>query len=310
MQGLLLTALHSFMNTRHYHHLARRINQTLLLPCLRLKTKYFDVSDARVEVRPADLQIDVDVFIPFAAKDRETLPLVIHGLRKNVRHNISTIYLVAAEKKENKILCASLGCNFVDEASVLPIRKTDIHYLYGSHRQDRSGWLFQQLLKLSCEEVSTAENILIVDADTILIRPQYYFHNGIAIMNVSDEFYIPWFLRYEKVYGRRLLFPISFTSHQMLYERDQLREMKASIVRRHDQLWFEVLIGLIDSNEKSVMSEQDFYGHHVLSVDKKRRKLVYWKNIRLERAQVDPYEEYEERYASEYKSVSIHKYAK
>ena len=298
------------MNTRHYHLLARRINQSLLLPCLRLKTNYFDVSDARFVRRPADLEMTVDVFIPFAAKDRETLPLVLHGLRKNVRHNISTIYLVAAGNKENKALCVSLDCDFVDEASVLPIRRADINYLYGSHRQDRSGWLFQQLLKLSCEEVSTAENILIVDADTILIRPQYYFHNGIAIMNVSDEFYIPWFLRYEKVYGRRLLFPMSFTSHQMLYERGQLREMKSAMVERHGKLWFEVLIDLIDSNEKSVMSEQDFYGHHVLSIDKKRRKFVHWKNIRLDRIQVNRYEEYEERYAREYKSVSIHKYAK
>ena len=241
------------MNTRHYHLLARQINQSLLLPCLRLKTKYCDVSDARFVVRPADLEITVDVFIPFAAKDRETLPLVIHGLRKNVRHNISTIYLVAVDNEENKALCASLDCDFVDEASVLPIQRADISYFYGSHRQDRSGWLFQQLLKLSCEEVSTAENILIVDADTILIRPQYYFHNGIAIMNVSDEFYIPWFLRYEKVYGRRLLFPMSFTSHQMLYERNQLREMKSAIIEKHGKLWFKVLIDLIrnfDNNHK------------------------------------------------------------
>jgi len=243
-------------------------------------------------------------------RDVLTLPLVIHGLRKNVRHNISTIYLAAAENKENKALCARLDCDFVDEATILPIRRVDINYLYGRHRQDRSGWLFQQLLKLSCEEVSTAENILIVDADTILIRPQYYFHNGIAIMNVSDEFYIPWFLRYEKVYGRRLFFPMSFTSHQMLYERDQLREMKSAMARQHGKLWFEVLLDLIDSNEKSVMSEQDFYGHHVLGVDKKRRKFVHWKNIRLDRIQVNRYEEYEERYAREYKSVSIHKYAR
>ena len=82
------------------------------------------------------------------------------------------------------------------------------------------------------------------------------------------------------------------------------------MARQHGKLWFEVLLDLIDSNEKSVMSEQDFYGHHVLGVDNKRRKFVHWKNIRLDRIQVNRYEEYEERYAREYKSVSIHKYAR
>ena len=66
----------------------------------------------------------------------------------------------------------SLACEVVDEQDVLPIRRDDIDYQFGS--VDRSGWLFQQLLKLSADTISSSDHVLVLDADTVMIRPQSF----------------------------------------------------------------------------------------------------------------------------------------
>ena len=50
-----------------------------------------------------------------------------------------------------------------------------IDYKYLEH--DRSGWIFQQLLKLNWNGISEKKYCLIFDADTILIRNHLFIKN-------------------------------------------------------------------------------------------------------------------------------------
>lgn len=68
--------------------------------------------------------------------------------------------------------CRTKGCTFIDENTVLPITKKDIHYR--SRTWERSGWLFQQLLKLNGDKLCTADYFLVIDADTVLITPTVF----------------------------------------------------------------------------------------------------------------------------------------
>lgn len=61
---------------------------------------------------------------------------------------------------------------FVDENEVLPITKKDINYICKDGR-DRSGWLFQQLLKLA-GNIGTCENFITIDSDHILLKPHTF----------------------------------------------------------------------------------------------------------------------------------------
>lgn len=74
-----------------------------------------------------------------------------------------------------KELCIRKGCKLIDENKVLPITKKDIHYR--SKKWEKSGWLFQQLLKLSGDSLGNSSLFSAIDADTVLIRP-HVFRSG------------------------------------------------------------------------------------------------------------------------------------
>lgn len=72
---------------------------------------------------PQKGSLTIDVLIPAIDKDIATLPLVINSLRRHVQHRIGTIYIVSPQSAGIRRLCASKGCTFVDEKTVLPITK-------------------------------------------------------------------------------------------------------------------------------------------------------------------------------------------
>lgn len=114
----------------------------------------------------------IDVLIPAIEKDLATLPHVIDSLRRYVRHPISNIYIVSPNSSKIRNLCSRKNCIFVNETTVLPFTKKDIHY--SSSRWNRSGWLYQQLLKMNGDHICRESHFLVIDADTVLIRPHRF----------------------------------------------------------------------------------------------------------------------------------------
>jgi len=60
----------------------------------------------------------IDVIIPIVAKDLQTLPLCLQGVRRQVQNTIKDIYIVAPQQQEITDFCARNGLIYVDEASV------------------------------------------------------------------------------------------------------------------------------------------------------------------------------------------------
>ena len=120
----------------------------------------------------------IDVVIPAIDKDLGTLPYVIDGIRKHVTHRIGRIYVVSPQSEKIKAVCRRKHCTFILENDVLPIRKKDI--VYRSVKWERSGWLYQQLLKYGSSAFVGQRQYLVMDADTVLIRPHSFRFNGKA----------------------------------------------------------------------------------------------------------------------------------
>ncbi|NHN35269.1 hypothetical protein [Paenibacillus agricola] len=70
----------------------------------------------------------IDILIPVIEKDLNTLPYVIDDVRKHVKHPIGKILVVAPKRRRILALCRKKKCEFVDENTVLPITKKNIHY--------------------------------------------------------------------------------------------------------------------------------------------------------------------------------------
>lgn len=205
----------------------------------------------------------IDVLIPAIEKDLATLPFVIDGLRRHVMHPISHIYIVSPRSEKIRKLCARKSCIFVDERSVLPFTKKDIRYY--SARWNRSGWLYQQLLKLNGDRICREPYFLVIDADTVLIRPHRFRSDGKTVFYCRSWSQPEYFRTYRKLMGSPAPSPKSFVTHYMLFEKSKLSELKRTIEAKHGRVWHDAIIRSINKKKQFGFSEFETYANYVYS---------------------------------------------
>lgn len=250
--------------------------------------------------------LPIDVLIPAAEKDADVLPYAIDGVRRNVRHPISSIYIVAPQSARIQTVCRKKNCTYVDERALSEIDPDSIHAEVGG--MDRSRWLYQQFLKWSGDSIVQNAHYLIVDADTVFVRPQVFELNGRTVFNYSDEYWQPYFDLYARLMQEPVRSPVSFTSHQMLIEIGLLRELKNRIQEIHGCNWHEAILRNLDRNEMSGSSDYDTYGQYVFAHHAKRVAIEYWFNLALSRKNFQSVPFLSLKYGGKYKSLSFHSY--
>jgi hypothetical protein len=216
----------------------------------------------------------LDIIIPVASKDSPCLEQVLAAARKNLRHRIAKIYIVYRERPEGRIARAR-DVVLVDEREVAPVPKSRI--TYRPRGVDRSGWIFQQLIKLSCDQICTSEHILVLDSDTVLMRPQRLIKNGRVVLNVSDERHAPYYQVIERLLPGTAIYPYSFVSHHMLFTKSFLREMKARL-ERSGKPWFQAILDAIDPQELSGFAEYELYGNYMTAYHPKSVRVEHFLN--------------------------------
>ncbi|MDF9844345.1 MULTISPECIES: DUF6492 family protein [unclassified Paenibacillus] len=215
----------------------------------------------------------IDVLIPAIDKDLATLPFVIDSLRRHVRHPISHIFIVSPASSRIRELCTRKSCIFVDETTVLPFTKQDIHY--SSSRWNRSGWLYQQLLKMNGDRICREPFFLVIDADTVLIRPHRFRSGGKTVFYCRNWSQPEYFRTYRKLLGTAAPSPRSFVTHYMLFEKKKLSALKRTIEARQGLTWHAAIIRSINKKKQFGFSEFETYANYVYS---KNRSAVLLRN--------------------------------
>jgi hypothetical protein len=251
----------------------------------------------------------IDVIIPAAPKDVAILPYCIDGVKRNIRHPIPNIFIVSPASKEIQDLCDRKRCTFVEERRLVDMDPRDINLVVSG--QDRSSWIYQQLLKWSGDALATTSAFLVVDADTVFVRPQVFERGGRSIYNYSDEYNGPYFEMYQRLLQESVLFPSSFVCHQMLFDSTMLREIKTRIESIHGCSWREAILRNLDRNEWSGFSDYDTYGQYVFLHHPRSMAIEYWFNLDLKRRRrIESLGMLGLKYGGKYKSVSFHSYSK
>lgn len=254
----------------------------------------------------ASSKLKIDIVIPSIEKDLKTLPHVIDFARANVLHPIGNIYVVSPDSEKIRQVCSEKGCIFVYEDTLLPIRKSDIDYRVGT--LNLAGWMYQQFLKLSGDLFCSQENYLVLDSDTLLVKPQVFERDGKYIFNFSDEYHKPYFDVYERLLGYPAPCPVSLTSHHILVNVHKLRQLKADLEARNGLAWYDAIMNAIDKSEPSGHSDYDTYGQYVLRSMKDSVYLEYWHNLSLSPQLISNVNELSAKYAKKFKSLSFHSY--
>lgn len=271
----------------------------------RLEYKIF--SNVKLSSVPASDE-QIDVVIPIIKKDLTILPLCFEGIRRCVVNPIKKIYIVAPEEKEIVDFCYAHNVIYVNEKQVLGISPKDINLLIkddNGNITDRSGWLFQQLLKLS-GKIGTCDNYLCIDADHILIAPHTFISNkGIPVFYTSSEYHKAYYRNIERLIGISELSSLSYVAHKMIFNKQNLNSLHACIEKKNHKNWIEAIIASYDRKEGAGFSEFELYGNFVHN-----KILRPWKQYALTYKSLNTYDLLKNEYSRKYNSITFSAYNK
>jgi Family of unknown function (DUF6492) len=172
---------------------------------------------------------------------------------------------------------------------------------------DRSGWLFAQLLKLSVDTMASEDHVLVIDADTVLIRPQTFTHRGAVVALVSSEYHPPYFTAYRALLDEQPVSRLSFIAHHTVMNRRTLADLKVLIQSRRKHPWWQAILEVCDFSCLSCFADYELYGNYNLS---RNRPIVrrWWANSPLSRNHMSSLDDLHYRFGSQFRTVSFHHY--
>lgn len=257
---------------------------------------------------PAPADVPIDVLIPVCEKDLEILPLALEGVRRQVRHPIAAIYIIAAPSPVFEEFCRVHDCRFVDERSVLGYDAKSLNIqVPPPNGRDRSGWIFQQLLKLS-GAVGDSEYFLTIDSDHLLLRPHTFLtRDGRTVFYGSREYHRPYYEQIERLMGFRPASRLSYVAHKMLFSRQELARLRAEIEQRTGLRWDRAIVESLDRTELSCFSEFELYGNWF---PRERKLQLPWRAHSLPHEELADYETLRRRYRLFYAAITFPNYRK
>jgi len=228
---------------------------------------------------PKQSDVPIEVCLLTIDKDFHMLKNCLDGIRKHVKHPITKISIVSRPNEWLSDFCRENGCVFVDETSVLGYGPEKLASPDKENTKGREGFLFQQLLKLGFDKICEQEHYIVVDTDTVFLKPRLYKFNEITIFEYTDERHIPIQNAYKKLMGVPFSFKKSFVAHTMLFEKSMLSEMKSFIEDKHKISWDDAIIFTGDYSSGSPFSEFEIYGNFFMRFHRANMKVFYWLNI-------------------------------
>ncbi|UDF03390.1 DUF6492 family protein [Asticcacaulis sp. AND118] len=257
------------------------------------------------EVR-SELPLDV-VYVAREA-DVDTMGLSVESVRKFLRHPVSSFVVVGDENSRLPEFARDNGLRFVPENEVIGLRRTDISYTVDD--VDRSGWMFQQLLKFGAAKLASGSHYLVMDADTILLKPQVYQAGGRDLVLHSDEFHVPYFLTYGRLTGREPVTYTSSVSHQALINRNILGDLQSFLERKWHKPWFRAILDVVDYDNASGFSEYETYAQWALENFGGKLHREHFRNLAMARSKAleRGLDSLAQEFGDSYRSLSMHWY--
>lgn len=265
----------------------------------------------------ADVWSDVPLDVVYVCDDEDlpVLPTSAESVVRNLRHPIGDILFVAPSHSEIRAHAKRMGGRYVCENDILPIGKKDIKYIVpgflNSRKEmtyDRSGWLLQQLLKFSGDSVSEKSHYLVMDADTVLTKPQMFIKDDQDLLLHAWYYHHPYIEAYLRLLQLQPATLITSVVHHMLFNKVRLQDLKHHMEAVARMPWYEAIKTAADLSNTSGFSEYETYGQWCARIYPTRTLREYCFNTSVPRSQLDKPAVLEAQFGSEWRSVSFHWY--
>ncbi len=178
---------------------------------------------------------------------------------------------------ENDIL------SFGDIKQAYLTRLSEIESKHGKQeRISRTGWYYQQFLKMEFCKICTDDYYLCWDADTIPLRNICMFGtNGIPYLDIKQEHMHSYFDTINNLFGFGKVIGQSFISEHMLFSRKLMSEMIEDIMSSSvaGNSFYEKIFNALDHPFQG-FSEFETYGSWIAKKHPSEYRLREWKSIR------------------------------
>jgi hypothetical protein len=252
----------------------------------------------------------IDVIIPCVEKDLPILELCIKGIKEN-GHNVRRIIVVSKNRLTNSAEWfdeSNYPFSFQDIKNALinnnPKRQKELE------STKRTGWYYQQLLKLYTHFTipNISPNVLILDSDTIFLKPVYFVNeHDAAIFNTHKQYHQPYFDHAVKLVPNfRKVHPRSGITNFMLFQKPVIERLFSSVENLHKKTFWKIFCNLVDTADLSFAgaSEYEIYFNFALSCsDQFSIKTLKHRDLRYINS-IDRYKK------ANFDSVSLHAYSR
>lgn len=147
----------------------------------------------------------------------------------------------------------------------------------------RDTWVLQQLLKMRAVMNSTADAVLVLDSDTLLLRKRPWFdQQGKQILMPSFEFNPPYYVFLNKLISCKVIPENTFVSHHMIMQPKILIKILNDLNLLNLDDFIEYCCMHSDKTAPSpICIEYELYGQYLASTNKQDVFLAQWANATI-----------------------------
>ena len=166
--------------------------------------------------------------------------------------------------------------DWIDEDSLYPgltfdSVKAELTRILGFEpERNRTGWYFQQFLKMAYAHAEREEYYFQLDADVLLLKPLPLYDDGKPCFFVRREYNRIYFETMDKLLGIKKQIPLSFISETMLFKTEIMRDIIRAIEDNKDipgeSFWVKILNAIpADKVNGPGFSEYETYGTYTMT---------------------------------------------
>ena len=254
----------------------------------------------------------IEILIVAAGKDLDLLP---HALKSALENSLNPIVkLTVIIPNLEKVRCEQILSSQADQLNVNilledDLIQDDIRAELRIKFKERYGWVLQQLLPLEYILKSEAKGVLLLDADTILVRKVAWLRsNNCQKMMVTFDYHRPYYEVLEKLIECGIKPKVIFVPHHMLLQPNYLKEIFDLFNLCNVRELSKLLITYADERDQSPLCvDFELYAQGMMKLHRDKLELRKFSNAPVERGLFrslpDLYKDY-----SNYNSVSLHHY--
>lgn len=154
----------------------------------------------------------------------------------------------------------------ISENNFIKINKSYVHENLPCISKNKSGWYYQQLIKIQAMLLGNENSInLIWDADTIPLEKIIFFKENKLILNMSDEFHQPYFFTIKDILNIEKNTEMSFISQNFISKRKWIIDLIINLEKINNKKWYDAILKNDRATHQLFFSEYETMGTFIMN---------------------------------------------